>query len=122
MSNKDDKCVHTEHCCKEHGCKYGEGKYCPIENGTKKQSFPCEYCDYDSDMMEDQKFFVLLHTESHRDKFVTFLGVFTSKAKAEARKAAHQEENKSAYFPNGWPGHEYTIIEAEVNGYFNLVV
>jgi len=38
-----DKCVHTEHCCYEHGCKYGD-EDCPVETGRKPQSFLCEYC------------------------------------------------------------------------------
>jgi hypothetical protein len=36
--------VHTEHCCIEHGCKYGD-EGCPVENLQKIQSFPCESCD-----------------------------------------------------------------------------
>lgn len=42
---KSNKCVHTEHCCIVHGCKYGE-KDCPVEDGSKKQSFTCEYCNF----------------------------------------------------------------------------
>jgi hypothetical protein len=34
------KCVHTEHCCKNCGCKYGD-EGCPVVTGRKKQSFPC---------------------------------------------------------------------------------
>ena len=34
-----DKCVHTEHCCAEMGCKYGDYD-CPVWLGYKKQSFP----------------------------------------------------------------------------------
>lgn len=34
--NKD---VHTEHCCAENGCKYGDID-CPVWLGYKKQSFP----------------------------------------------------------------------------------
>jgi hypothetical protein len=40
-----EKDVHTEHCCKAHGCKYGDGQLCPVESGAKPQSFPCEACD-----------------------------------------------------------------------------
>lgn len=36
-SNKD---VHTEHCCKLCGCKYGKDD-CPVETGVKKQSYEC---------------------------------------------------------------------------------
>ena len=39
----DAKNVHTEHCCKEHGCKYAEDD-CPVVLGTMVQSFPCESC------------------------------------------------------------------------------
>lgn len=45
------KCVHTEHCCIIHGCKYSE-RDCVVENGIMAQSFPCELCHdsyYDSD-------------------------------------------------------------------------
>jgi hypothetical protein len=37
--------VHTEHCCRIHGCKYGDEERCPVEKGTKQQSGPCERCD-----------------------------------------------------------------------------
>jgi hypothetical protein len=39
------KDVHTEHCCKIHGCKYGDSD-CSVAMGTKKQSHPCESCDF----------------------------------------------------------------------------
>jgi hypothetical protein len=35
--------VHTAHCCTRHGCKYGKDD-CPVELGTVKQEFPCEFC------------------------------------------------------------------------------
>jgi hypothetical protein len=40
---KQNKCVHTEHCCVKHGCKYGDDN-CPVWLGYKRQSFPCELC------------------------------------------------------------------------------
>jgi hypothetical protein len=43
-----DKCVHTEHCCKKHGCKYIDPE-CPVVLSLKNQSFPCEECS-----LEDQ--------------------------------------------------------------------
>lgn len=43
MSSKDDRCVHTEHCCKIHGCKYGNDN-CPVMTEQKDQSFLCETC------------------------------------------------------------------------------
>lgn len=50
-----NKCVHTEHCCHRHGCKYGyshdfhakKGRACPVETGEKRQSYPCESCQYE---------------------------------------------------------------------------
>lgn len=41
-----EKCVHTEHCCLKHGCKYSDSD-CPVEDGTKPQSFDCEECGWD---------------------------------------------------------------------------
>lgn len=38
-----EKCVHTEHCCRIHGCKYGDLN-CPVYIGCKCQSFLCEQC------------------------------------------------------------------------------
>lgn len=43
-SGMNNKCVHTEHCCQEHGCKYGD-EDCPVVLLIKKQSFPCEECE-----------------------------------------------------------------------------
>lgn len=40
------KDVHTEHCCEEHGCKYGD-RNCTVKTKVKPQSFPCEYCEED---------------------------------------------------------------------------
>lgn len=40
---KSEKDVHTEHCCVNHGCKYGDND-CPVILGIKKQSFSCELC------------------------------------------------------------------------------
>lgn len=33
------KCVHTEHCCAQNGCKFGEEKSCPVWLGYAKQSY-----------------------------------------------------------------------------------
>jgi hypothetical protein len=38
--------VHTEHCCIDHGCKYGD-KNCTIVTGAKVQSYPCEECEFE---------------------------------------------------------------------------
>lgn len=35
--------VHQTHCCKTHGCKYGD-ENCPVFNGTVVQDYPCESC------------------------------------------------------------------------------
>lgn len=41
-----EKCVHTEHCCRVHGCKYND-ELCPVWLGRKVQSYPCEACDFE---------------------------------------------------------------------------
>lgn len=38
--------VHEGHCCKVHGCKYGDSD-CPVTNGETKQNFICEDCDFE---------------------------------------------------------------------------
>jgi hypothetical protein len=38
------KDVHTEHCCSDHGCKYGDND-CTVTTGKANQSFPCMDCD-----------------------------------------------------------------------------
>jgi hypothetical protein len=45
---ESEKDVHTEHCCIRHGCKYGK-EDCPVVTRAKKQSFACEYCQYDAE-------------------------------------------------------------------------
>jgi hypothetical protein len=35
--------VHAAHCCKWHGCKYGEDD-CPVANGEVEQEYICEGC------------------------------------------------------------------------------
>jgi len=41
-------CVHSEHCCINHGCKYGDDD-CPVWRGFKRQSYPCESCWMDAE-------------------------------------------------------------------------
>lgn len=41
--------VHIAHCCKWHGCKYGD-KDCPVCTGKVKQEYLCEYCHDDLDV------------------------------------------------------------------------
>ncbi len=36
--------THVSHCCRHHGCKYGENETCPVVLGTHKQKYPCETC------------------------------------------------------------------------------
>ena len=43
--------VHAAHCCKWHGCKYGDPD-CPIANGEAEQLYLCEDCDED---LEDEE-------------------------------------------------------------------
>lgn len=38
--------IHIEHCCVVHGCKYADTR-CPVKNGTKRQSYRCEQCDWE---------------------------------------------------------------------------
>lgn len=38
--------VHAAHCCKWHGCKYGNDD-CPVAQGWVKQEYLCEQCDED---------------------------------------------------------------------------
>lgn len=44
MPNTTDLDVHTEHCCKRHGCKYANDRRCTVTSGQKTQSHPCETC------------------------------------------------------------------------------
>lgn len=46
------KGVHATHCCKEHGCKYGD-EDCPVYLGIIKQEYPCEYCEDTNEGNED---------------------------------------------------------------------
>ena len=38
--------VHAAHCCKWHGCKYGDDD-CPVVSGEVEQEYLCEACDWD---------------------------------------------------------------------------
>lgn len=48
--------AHPTHCCKWHGCKYGDPN-CPVVAGEVKQLYLCDYC-YDD--LDDECY--------HRDK------------------------------------------------------
>lgn len=41
--------VHINHCCSNHGCKYGDVD-CPVWLGMTNAKYPCEVCDSDSDL------------------------------------------------------------------------
>jgi hypothetical protein len=45
--------VHEAHCCKKHGCKYGEAD-CPVVLGTHKQRYACEQCEYEAMELVEQ--------------------------------------------------------------------
>lgn len=46
--------VHASHCCKWHGCKYGDDD-CPVASGEIEQLYLCEYCDEVLEGEEDLK-------------------------------------------------------------------
>lgn len=46
--------VHASHCCKWHGCKYGDPD-CPVVAGEVEQSYPCEYC---SDLLAEEEYYI----------------------------------------------------------------
>ena len=89
-----DKCVHTEHCCKKHGCKYNDYN-CPVAFGDKPQSFPCEWCleDRNNPLQEriqqlEAEVDVLVIAVKNREKRIQQL---------EAELAALMEANNDAY-------------------------
>lgn len=45
---KDDYGVHISHCCKWHGCKYGDDD-CPVVTGKVEQKYLCGDCYEDLD-------------------------------------------------------------------------
>ena len=47
--------VHKNHCCKRHGCKYGQDD-CPVASGEVEQLYPCESCGWE----DGNRRFVLL--------------------------------------------------------------
>ena len=60
IENQSNKCVHTEHCCLKHGCKYMHDD-CPVANGTKKQSFDCWDCESDQRDRNNKASNVFMH-------------------------------------------------------------
>lgn len=57
--------VHTEHCCLEHGCKYGDDN-CTVVTGKEPQSFPCETCRWVEEERPEIKENERLHAEVRR--------------------------------------------------------
>lgn len=51
--------IHVAHCCKKHGCKYGDAD-CPVEHGFETQMAGCERCYYENQARE--KAIILLTT------------------------------------------------------------
>ena len=51
MANHD--AIHAAHCCKWHGCKYGDPD-CPVETGKIEQEYICEWC---SEMLRDEDYY-----------------------------------------------------------------
>ena len=45
--------VHASHCCKWHGCKYGDPD-CPVVSGEVEQKYLCEDCSY---YLEEEKYY-----------------------------------------------------------------
>jgi hypothetical protein len=45
--------VHAAHCCRWHGCKYGD-KDCPVVSGEVEQLYPCMFCD---DLLKREDYF-----------------------------------------------------------------
>ena len=47
--------VHETHCCKRHGCKYGEHANCPVTLGLIKQAYGCETgSDFNEDCFAEE--------------------------------------------------------------------
>jgi hypothetical protein len=52
----DHERVHVTHCCRWHGCKYGDPD-CPVTSGRLAQEFPCETCDWVvEDLIENTRY------------------------------------------------------------------
>ena len=45
--------AHAAHCCKWHGCKYGDDD-CPVVAGKIKQKYLCEQCCED---LEEEEYY-----------------------------------------------------------------
>jgi hypothetical protein len=59
--------VHSTHCCKICGCKYGDAN-CPVFLGKERQEFPCESCQERFKLAEE-----IFNKLSDREKWDIFL-------------------------------------------------
>ena len=59
--------VHISHCCKWHGCKYGD-RNCPVTNGQVTQMYLCEDC-YD-DLEHEELFKHVLNNVQEIKQFL----------------------------------------------------
>lgn len=56
--------THATHCCKRHGCKYGNNKDCPVTLDLIKQVYPCETgSDFGEDCFGEDIDFQMKHDE-----------------------------------------------------------
>lgn len=66
--------THTSHCCKQHGCKYGNAD-CPVEFYGYAQEYPCEFCHedisnfYAQNVLKDYYILVQVMQEFIKQKF-----------------------------------------------------
>lgn len=56
--------VHAAHCCKWHGCKYGDPD-CPVVKGEVEQEYPCEYC---SEILKEEEYYKRMAREIDKIK------------------------------------------------------
>jgi hypothetical protein len=75
--------VHETHCCKRHGCKYGEHDNCPVTLGLIKQAYSCETgSDFNEDCFADEMtpegVFELYEKETDRPTYEGFKDWFLS--------------------------------------------
>lgn len=77
------KDVHTRHCCKLHGCKYGQDETCSVVKGFGKQEYLCESCGFEGfETMDDlnrRLDSVTLSIESSESQFLIDLIDFLNK-------------------------------------------
>lgn len=74
--------VHMSHCCKKHGCKYGDDA-CPVVLGTHEQLYKQQCCDFEHDMLIDAYSSILKDMESNG---IRDLNIEEVKKKANQKK------------------------------------